>query len=193
MDSLCGKRLHFLTSCIVNYKLAMPLRVMRYIKKHCDEIHKIHCGPKQNGRRSIDDIFKCISVWKLTYFHKKNIAETCWMGLMQQATHPMWYYVRGRLRKQAAITHSIENSVILDGSRHVCTNLMSYTHLYVLITTYSWDETFDNDDNLKKSENEFFCGKDSQGTATVSETESCNFIRVPQGCTPVLKYITIVN
>ena len=27
---------------------------------------------------------------------------------------------------------------------------MSYTHLYVLITTYSWDETFENDDNLNK-------------------------------------------
>ena len=70
---------------------------------------------------------------------------------------------------------------------------MSYTHLYVLKTTYSWDETFENDDNLKKGENEFFCGKDSQGTATVSETESCNFIRVPQRWTPILKYITIVK
>ena len=59
------------------------------------------------------------------------------MGLMQLATHPMWDYVRGRLRKQAAFTHSIENSVILDESRHVCTNLMTYTHLYDLITTYS--------------------------------------------------------
>ena len=122
-----------------------------------------------------------------------NQEDSRSMGLMQQATHPMWDYVRGRLRKQAAFTHSIENSVILDGSRHDCTNLMTYTHLYVLITTYSWDETFENDDNLKKSENELFCGKDSQGTARVSETESCNFIRVPQGCTPISKYITIVN
>ena len=70
---------------------------------------------------------------------------------MQQATHPMWDYVRGRLRKQAAFTHSIENSVILDESRHICTSLLSYTHLYVLITTYSWDETFKIDDNLKKN------------------------------------------
>ena len=81
------------------------------------------------------------------------------MGLMQQATHPMWDYVRGRLRKQAAFTHSIENSGILDGPRHVCTNLMSYTHLYVLITTYSWDETFENDDNLKKARMSSFVGK----------------------------------
>ena len=41
-------------------------------------------------------------------------------------------------------------SFLLDGSRHICTSLLSYTHLYVLITTYSWDETFKNDDNLKK-------------------------------------------
>ena len=44
------------------------------------------------------------------------------MGLMQQATHPMWYYVRGKLRNQAAFTHSIENSVMLNESRHICTN-----------------------------------------------------------------------
>ena len=53
------------------------------------------------------------------------------MGRIQQATHSMWDYVRGRLLWQAAFTHSIENSVILDGSRYVCTSLMSYTHLYV--------------------------------------------------------------
>ena len=70
---------------------------------------------------------------------------------------------------------------------------MSYTHLYVLITTYNWDETFKNDDSLKKSDNECFCGKDSQGTAIVSETERCDFIRVPQGWTARLKYITIVR
>ena len=116
-----------------------------------------------------------------------------WMGLMQQATHPRWDYVRGRLRKQAAFTHLIENSVILDGSRRICTILLSYTHFYVLITTYSWDETFKNNKNLKKSDNEFFCGKDSQGTATVSVTGSCDFIRIPQGWTPRLKYITIVR
>ena len=36
---------------------------------------------------------------------------------------------------------------------------MSYTHLYVLITTYSWDETFENDDNLKKARMISFVGK----------------------------------
>ena len=66
---------------------------------------------------------------------------------------------------------------------------MSYTHSYVLITTFSCDETFKNDDSLKKVTMSAFVGKTSQGTATVSETESCNFIRIPQG----LKYITIVR
>ena len=141
-------------------------------------------------------LFYCVDGWEVTRPSGCDpipVRARARMGLMQQATHPMWYYVRGRLRKQAAFTHSIENSVILDGFRHICTNWMSYTHLYVLKTTYSWDETFENDDNLKKSENEFFCGKDSQGTATVSETESCNFIRVPQRWTSILKYITIVR
>ena len=63
------------------------------------------------------------------------------MGLMQQATHPMCYYVRGGLRKQATFTHSTENSVILDGSGYICTSLTCYTHLYVLIHTYGLDET----------------------------------------------------
>ena len=40
------------------------------------------------------------------------------IDLMQQATNPMWDYVRGRLWKQAAVTHSIEYSG-MDGSRHV--------------------------------------------------------------------------
>ena len=87
--------------------------------------------------------------WEAGFHWSQHWGQWVW-AWMQQATHPMWDYVRGRLRKQAAFTHSIENSVILDGSRHVCTNLMSYTHLYVPITTYSWDETFENDDNLKK-------------------------------------------
>ena len=47
---------------------------------------------------------------------------------------------------------------------------MSYTHLYVPITTYGWDKTSKNDDSLKKSDKERFCGKDSQGSETVSET-----------------------
>ena len=159
-----------------SWYLAVPIhRTLKQLRKHAH--------PQGWGMGFICEFIIWIKFW-LPAFR---------MGLMQQATHPMWYYVRGRLRKQAAFTHSIENSVILDGSRHICTNWMSYTHLYVLKTTYSWDETFENDDNLKKSENEFFCGKDSQGTATVSETEGCNFIRVPQGWTPILKYITIVR
>ena len=40
-----------------------------------------------------------------------------------------------RLRKQATVTHSIEYSGILVGSRHICTHLTSFTHLYVLKTT----------------------------------------------------------
>ena len=36
---------------------------------------------------------------------------------------------------------------------------MSYTHLYVLITTYGRDETFKNDDSLKKWQWVFFVGK----------------------------------
>ena len=70
---------------------------------------------------------------------------------------------------------------------------MSYTHLYVLITTYVWDETSKKDDSLRKSDNECFCGKDSQGSATVSEIERSNVIRIPQGWIARLKYITIVR
>ena len=36
---------------------------------------------------------------------------------------------------------------------------MSYTHLYVLITTYGWDETSKNDDSLKKVTMGDFVGK----------------------------------
>ena len=70
---------------------------------------------------------------------------------------------------------------------------MGYTHLYILITTYGRDETFKNDDSLKQMTMSAFCEKDSQGTATVSETESCNFIRIPQAWTVRLKYIIIAR
>ena len=70
---------------------------------------------------------------------------------------------------------------------------MSYTHFCVLITTYGRDETFKNDDSLKQMTMSAFRGKDSQETAIVSETESCNFTRIPQGWTARLKYITIVR
>ena len=56
--------------------------------------------------------------------------------LIQQATHPRWGYVRGTLRKQAAVTNPTEYRRILGGSRHVFINLMSYIYLYVLKTTY---------------------------------------------------------
>ena len=35
---------------------------------------------------------------------------------------------------------------------------MSYTHLYVLITIYGWDETFKNNDSLKKVTMSAFVG-----------------------------------
>ena len=65
-------------------------------------------------------VFPWMKMYKFRLrFHWSLFPRVQLMGLMQQATHLMWDYVRGRLRKQAAFTHSIENSVILDGSRHV--------------------------------------------------------------------------
>ena len=61
--------------------------------------------------------------------------------------------------------------------------LNSYIYIFVPKATYSWDEKLENDDSLKESGNESFCGKENQGTAPVFERE-LYFSGIPQGRTP---------
>ena len=58
-------------------------------------------------------------------------------------------------------------------------SLNSYNHIWL-----RW--YIKNDDSLKKWQWVLLCER-QQGTATVSETESCNFIRLPQGWTREIK------
>ena len=89
------------------------------------------------------------------------------IDLMQQATHPMWDYVRGRLWKQAAVTHSIDNSG-MDGSRHVLHDqrvILLYIFWKPHIVEMKW-EIKELWQFIKVTMSGFF-GKDSRRTASV--------------------------